>query len=79
MKQQAQTSEPTTGGSQVQPDDQALRGTLEAVCRQIAPVWPLGSFVAVNPYLGFADRSLDDVAEHMAKTAGARTTMPLSF
>jgi hypothetical protein len=79
MNQPATTRDALTDAGVVQTDDQALRATLEAVCGQIAPVWPLGSFVAVNPYLGFADRSLDDVAEHMAKTAGARTAMPLSF
>ena len=60
-------------------DAQATRAVLERVCRQIAPVWPLGNFVAVNPYLGFADRSFDQVADHMAKTAGARTAMPAGF
>lgn len=79
MNQQAPISDTLTDASLVERDDQALRGTLETVCRQIAPVWPLASFVAVNPYLGFADRSLEDVADHMAKTAGARTAMPLSF
>jgi len=56
-----------------------LREQLETACRKIAPVWPLGNFVAVNPYLGFADRSLESVADHMAKTAGARSAMPAAF
>jgi uncharacterized protein YbcC (UPF0753/DUF2309 family) len=60
-------------------DESDIRAALEKVCRQVAPVWPLGSFVAVNPYLGFADHSFEEVAEHMAKTAGARTAMPATF
>jgi uncharacterized protein YbcC (UPF0753/DUF2309 family) len=60
-------------------DAQAIRATMERVCAQVAPVWPLGNFVAVNPYLGFADRSLEDVADHMAKTAAARSAMPAAF
>jgi len=63
---------PTTAGP-------APREALEQACAKIAPVWPLGSFVAVNPYLGFADRSLEEVADRMAKTAGARTAMPIRF
>ena len=60
-------------------NEQVTRAALERVSRQVAPVWPLGNFVAVNPYLGFADRSLDEVADHMAKTAGAQTAMPIAF
>lgn len=59
--------------------EQDLRAAMDGVCRKISPVWPLGNFVAVNPYLGFADRSLEAVADHMAKTVGARTTMPAGF
>ena len=61
------------------PTETELRPTLEQACARIAPVWPLGSFVAVNPYLGFADHSLEQVAERMARTAGARTAMPLDY
>lgn len=57
----------------------SIHDDMESACRKIAPVWPLGNFVAVNPYLGFADHSLEAVADHMAKTIGARTAMPASF
>jgi uncharacterized protein YbcC (UPF0753/DUF2309 family) len=79
MNQQATKVDALINEGNAPADDGALRAILESVCGQIAPVWPLGSFVAVNPYLGFADRPFDDVAEHMAKTAGARTAMPVSF
>jgi uncharacterized protein YbcC (UPF0753/DUF2309 family) len=70
----------STAASKPQADEQrALRAVLESACRLVAPVWPLGNFVAVNPYLGFTDRSLEEVADHMAKTAGARSAMPGSY
>ena len=52
---------------------------LRAACRRIAPVWPLESFVAVNPYLGLASRRFGEVAELLASTAGARATLPAAF
>ena len=59
--------------------DSDVRQALSLACAKIAPVWPLQNFVAVNPYHHFADRSLQEVADRMARTAGARTTMPVGF
>ncbi len=53
-----------------------------AVCRaisRIAPVWPLQDFVAVNPFLGFANRNLTDTALQIGRATGARVVMPPSF
>jgi hypothetical protein len=47
--------------------------------QRIAPLWPLQDFVAVNPFLGLADRSFAESAETMRRMAGARVTMPRSF
>ena len=52
---------------------------LRLTCARIAPLWPLESFVAVNPYLGLADLRFGEAAELLASTAGARTTMPAAF
>ncbi len=60
------------GGADI---EQALR----AACARIAPLWPLESFVAVNPYLGLADLRFDEAARLLASTAGARSTMPTTF
>jgi len=49
------------------------------VARAVAPLWPLRHFVAVNPFLGLADRSFADAACELARVAGARLTMPRSF
>ncbi|WP_291510411.1 putative inorganic carbon transporter subunit DabA, partial [Acidithiobacillus sp.] len=47
----------------------------DRVIRRIAPVWPLDSFVAVNPYWGFADQSFADAAAHLQETVGERVLM----
>ncbi len=47
--------------------------------RRLAPLWPLHHFVAVNPYLGFADCSFAQAAQSLAWRAGARITAPRAF
>ena len=59
--------------------EDVVHEALHRACRAVAPVWPLESFVAVNPYLGLADRPFDEVADRLAQTAGARTTLPAAF
>ena len=49
-----------------------LIATAEQACRAIPPLWPLSSSVAVNPFLGQADKSLADVAGLMGRVAGMR-------
>lgn len=48
----------------------ALLPLIEEICRTIAPVWPLDSFVAVNPYLGLIDRPFSAVGSYLAETTG---------
>ncbi len=48
----------------------------DASVRAIPPLWPLSSSVAVNPFLGQADRTLEEVAALMARITGAPVTMP---
>jgi uncharacterized protein YbcC (UPF0753/DUF2309 family) len=45
----------------------------------VAPLWPLESFVAVNPFLGMTELPFAEVADRMGKVAGARLTMPRAF
>ena len=47
----------------------------DRVIRRIAPVWPLDSFVAVNPYWGFADQPVADAAAYLQETVGERVIM----
>ena len=62
---------------------QVLRADVEelvaTVCGRIAPVWPLETFVAVNPYFGLADHHFADAAALLASTAGAQSTLPVDF
>lgn len=53
--------------------------TLEAAlraCRRIPPAWPLQATVAVNPYLGFAEQGLAQLAARMERIGGPRPLMP---
>lgn len=56
-----------------------LEKEMTEVCRKIAPVWPLESFITVNPYHGRIDDDFITVAERLRKVAGARTTMPVNY
>lgn len=60
-------------------DHTAAREALERACAQVAPLWPLERFVAVNPYLGLADRTFDEAAELLASTTGSPLTLPMAF
>lgn len=53
----------------------ATEQVFDRVIRRIAPVWPLDSFVAVNPYWGFADQTFPEAAAHLQGTAGERVIM----
>jgi uncharacterized protein YbcC (UPF0753/DUF2309 family) len=52
---------------------------VEASCKRVAPAWPLKNFVAVNPFIGFADKEFSDTAKSLATRGGVRMTMPISF
>ncbi|MFW6348110.1 MAG: putative inorganic carbon transporter subunit DabA, partial [Cyclonatronaceae bacterium] len=47
-----------------------LTGALDRACKKIAPLWPLESFVAVNPYLGFTPHSFEQTAAYLSEVAG---------
>ena len=48
---------------------------VEHACRRIAPLWPLDSFVAVNPYQGLSDMPFATAGEYLADTVGERLFM----
>ena len=58
---------------------QELKATLDRAARALPPAWPLGSSVAVNPFLGQADESLAKAGARLARVAGAPVTMPRSW
>ena len=47
--------------------------------RTIAPLWPLESFVAVNPFLGISSLPYADAENTVDRIWGARLVMPRSF
>jgi hypothetical protein len=57
----------------------AVNASIDRVTHAHAPVWPLGTFVAVNPFLGLADLPWVEAADVMARSQGGRMTMPRSF
>jgi len=56
-------------------DREQVRHLADAAGRKIAPVWPLDSFVAVNPYLGLIDQSFSQASGYLGAIAGERTFM----
>ncbi len=65
--------------SSPRPDPEALDRAIQQACGRMAPVWPLSSFVAVNPFLGFADMSFEEAAGELRRLTGARMLMPRAF
>lgn len=49
------------------------------VCQKVAPFWTLENFVAVNPYMGDADKKFASVAQELAYIADINSTMPTDF
>ncbi|MFW5954711.1 MAG: YbcC family protein [Guyparkeria sp.] len=56
-------------------DLERVRQLTDAAGRKIAPLWPLDSFVAVNPYLGLIDQSFSRASGYLGAIAGERTFM----
>ena len=48
-------------------------------CQRIAPTWPLDQFIAVNPYWGFVEQPIAEVAEQLGRLSGTPLVMPRSF
>jgi hypothetical protein len=48
-------------------------------CKLVAPVWPLRSYVAVNPFLGFAGQSFSEAVGRIQQERGARMLMPRAW
>ena len=48
-----------------------IDAAIAAACKKIAPLWPLKHFVAVNPFLGFADSPSPRPAPPCAASPGS--------
>jgi uncharacterized protein YbcC (UPF0753/DUF2309 family) len=60
-------------------NNELIKDALQEASDKMAPLWPLESFVAVNPYLGLSDQSFESVANKLSKLAGIQTTMQLDY
>lgn len=56
-----------------------LKNIILATCKNVAPVWPIKNTVAVNPFLGFSDKSFYHTTRILAERSGINTTMSLDF
>lgn len=56
-----------------------VRQVVSAVHGKVAPVWPLSDYVAVNPFLGFADSTALATAQELGVRGGICLTMPRDF
>ncbi len=57
----------------------ALSPVLRRVSNTIAPLWPLADYVAVNPFLGLADRDWLGARRFLRSFAAVETLMPFSY
>lgn len=57
----------------------AFSQKIERVKNRIAPAWPLKNFVAVNPYMGYAEESFVETAKQLKHTGGFEMLMPFAF
>ncbi|MBR9860763.1 DUF2309 domain-containing protein [bacterium] len=56
-----------------------MQEILENVTKRVAPTWSLKNAIAVNPFLGLADKTFEEASMLLHKTAGINTTMSLSY
>ncbi len=59
--------------------DAELTAKIDTACGRIAPLWPLKSFVAVNPYFGLADQTFWQADLTLKRITGQGLTMPRAF
>jgi hypothetical protein len=57
----------------------ALGTATAAAARQIPPLWPLASHVAVNPFLGQTAATLAETGARLARVGGVPVTMPRNW
>ena len=62
-----------------QPAHDPLAQALQAACGRIAPSWPLDRFIAVNPWWGFVDESIQAASARLGHLCGAPLTMPVDW
>ena len=67
-----------TPGS-VAPTTAWIDSAARAACARIAPLWPLKHFVAVNPFLGLADKTFAETSRWLDRVARTEMLMARDF
>jgi uncharacterized protein YbcC (UPF0753/DUF2309 family) len=57
----------------------ALSSQIDSASSKIAPLWPLSHFVAVNPFVGFADHNFARTAEAHKRVQGSDLILPIAW
>ena len=57
----------------------ALAENIASACRRIAPLWPLSSFVAVNPFVGLTDRHFAEAVRLLPRVGHGDMLMPAAY
>ncbi len=57
----------------------SVAAAIASATHRIAPVWPLKHFVAVNPFLGFADRPFAETCALLRRVGRIEILMPRAF
>jgi len=76
----AEASMPPADDTDIKSHNHArLRPAIAAACNRIAPLWPLKNFVAVNPFLGFAQQTFGATCATLRRVADVDMLMPRAF
>ncbi len=57
----------------------SIHDIVESVRQKIAPVWPLRDYVAVNPYIGFAEHEFLTVRNYLRTLSDLELFMPVDY
>ena len=58
---------------------QTIADAIADACARIPPLWPLQSFVAVNPFVGLSDRTFTDACALMNRVTRGGMLMPAAY
>ena len=57
----------------------ALSEQIGRACRRIAPLWPLKHFVAVSPYFGMVDETMEAADRRLRRILGSGLSIPRDY
>ena len=66
-------------GTAIEQEIEGVRADIARIFQWIPPLWDLPNFVAVNPFLGFAEQTLVSAARTLKDGLGAEVLPPVSF